>query len=73
MLAVCRRIRRAIKIGTLWQFTSIFCGAILSGALVLFDRMSALPPYAVALYTFLFSGAHALTAYLIMRNKDETT
>ena len=72
-LAVCRRIRRAIKLGTMWQFISIFCGALIAGALAFFDHMAALPPYAVALYTFLFSGAHALTSYFTLRNKDEIT
>ena len=72
-LGVCRCIRRAIKLGTMWQFISIFCGAIIAGALVFFDHMAALPPYAVALYTFLFSGAHALTSYFILCNKDENT
>ncbi len=71
-LATCRRIRRAIKFGTLWQFISIFFGALLGGALVLLDLIAVLPPYAVTLYTFLFSGAHALTSYATLRDKEDT-
>ena len=70
-LATCRRTRRAVKIGTLWQFASILLGALLGGACVLFDLVAALPAFLVTLYTFLFSGAHALTSYFILRDKEE--
>ena len=70
-LATCRRIRRAVRIGTLWQFASILLGALLGGACVLFGHVTALPAFAVTLYTFLFSGAHALTSYFILRDREE--
>lgn len=70
-LATCRRIRRAVKIGTLWQFASILLGALLGGACVFFDLVAVLPAFAVTLYTFLFSGAHALTSYFILRDREE--
>ena len=70
-LATCRRIRRAVKIGGLWQFASVLLGAMLCGACVLFGLVAALPAFAVTLYTFLFSGAHALTSYFILRDREE--
>ncbi len=69
--ATCRRIRRAVKLGTLWQFVSIFFGATLAGALVFFQRLTVLPTFVLALYTFLWCGAHALTSYFMLREKEE--
>lgn len=69
--ATCRRIRRAVKLGTLWQFVSIFFGATLAGALVFFNRLTVLPTFVLALYTFLWCGAHALTSYFMLREREE--
>lgn len=71
-LATCHRIHRAVKLGTLWQFASILFGALLGGVCVFFNLTHALPAFAVTLYTFLFSGAHALTSYVTLRDKEET-
>ncbi len=67
----CRRIRRAVKLGTFWQFVSIIFGATLAGALVFFGKITAVPSFVLALYTFLWCGVHALTSYLTLREKDE--
>ena len=69
--ATCRRIRRAVKLGTLWQFASIFFGAALAGTLVFFQRLTALPTFVLALYTFLWCGAHALTSFFMLREREE--
>ena len=68
----CHRIRRAVKLSILWQFASILFGALLGGACVFFNLIHALPAFLVTLYTFLFSGAHALTSYVTLRDKEET-
>lgn len=69
--ATCRRIRRAVKLGTLWQFASVLCGAVLSGVLVFFGKITAVPTFVLALNTFLWCGAHAVGSYFMLRDKED--
>ena len=69
--AVCRRIRRAIKLGWLWQFASAVLGGLLAAALVFHARLASLPPLVAALYPLFFGGLQALCAYLALREKNE--
>ena len=67
----CRRIRRAVRLGRLWQTLSFLLGAGLAVVLTFFDVLHAVPAYAVALYAFLWCGAHAMSAYFTLREKGE--
>lgn len=70
--ATCRRIRRAVKLGTLWQFASVLCGAVLSGALVFFGKITAVPTFVLALNTFFWCGVHATGSYFMLRDKEDS-
>lgn len=65
--AVCRRTRRAVRLGTVWQGLSVLCGALLSGALVLLGKITAVPTFVPVLFTLLWCGIHAIGTYFMLR------
>lgn len=69
--AVCRRIRRAVRRGTLWQSVSMILGTLFAAALVFFGRIGAVAPLATALYPVCFGGLQWLTSHLTLREKNE--
>ena len=69
---VCRRIRRAIRLGKVWQLLAIFVGALLAGALTFFGRLAAVPAYLVVAYNLCWCGVHAISSLLFLRRgRDE--
>ena len=69
---VCRRIRRAIRLGKVWQLLAIFVGALLAGALTFFGKLAALPAYPVVAYNLCWCGVHAISSLLFLRKgRDE--
>ncbi len=70
--ATCRRIRRAVKLGKLWQLASVLCGAVLSGMLVFFGKITAVPTFVLALNTFFWCGVHAASSYFMLRDKEDS-
>jgi len=67
----CRRIRRAVRLGRAWQVLSLVLGAGLAAVFTFLGVLDTVPAFAVALYAFLWSGAHAMSAYFTLREKGE--
>lgn len=70
--AVCRRIRRAIRLGSVWQLLALLAGAGLAGLLTFFGRLASMPAYLVVAYHLFWCGIYALSSYLYLRGERDT-
>ena len=50
---------------------SLLLGVGLAAVLTVFGYLHVVPAYAVVLYGFLWSGAHAMSAYFTLRDKGD--
>ncbi len=66
-IAACRRIRRAVRGGGVWQTLSLLLGAGLAATLAFFGRLVLFSPLFVTLMALLSTVGHVLSAYLILR------
>ena len=69
--AVCRRIRRAIRLGKAWQTLALLFGALLAGTLTFLGWLVNLPAFLVVAYNMLWCGIHALSSYLFLRRERD--
>ena len=68
---VCRRIRRAIRLGKAWQLLAILVGGALSGVLTFFGGLVTLPAYLVVAYNLCWCGVHALSSFFYLRKERD--
>ncbi len=68
---VCRRIRRAIRLGKVWQLLAVLTGAVLAGVLTFFGGLVTLPAYLVVAYNMCWCGVHALSSFCYLRKERE--
>ncbi|MBQ3064006.1 MAG: hypothetical protein IJC99_04315 [Clostridia bacterium] len=69
---VCRRIRRAVRLGKAWQLLALFGGAVLAGIFTFLGRFADLPAYLVVAYHTLWCAVHALSSFAFLKGDKET-
>jgi len=68
--AICRRIRRASRLGKLWQGLSVALGAGLAALLTYFGKINTFSALLVTLYLLFFCALHGLSSYLYLQDGD---
>lgn len=66
-IAACRRIRRAVRGGAVWQTLSLLFGAGLAATLAFFGMLVPFSSFFVTPLALLAPACHALSAFLILR------